>query len=75
MKGWDTFFGFVRFKVGDDVRTKFWHDLWCRNTVLKEAFPVLFGIARAKDALVADNLEILGSYTQWNVSFVREAHD
>jgi hypothetical protein len=35
----------------------------------------LFGIARAKDALVADKMEILGSYTQWNVSFVREAHD
>jgi len=30
-KGWETFFGFVRFEVGDGVRTKFWHDLWCGN--------------------------------------------
>jgi hypothetical protein len=42
---------------------------------MKEAFPILFGIARANDASVADNMEILGGSTQWNVSFVREAHD
>jgi hypothetical protein len=28
-----------------------------------------------KDASIADNMEILGGYTWWNVSFVREAHD
>jgi hypothetical protein len=28
-----------------------------------------------KDASVVDNMEILGGSTQWNVSFVREAHD
>jgi hypothetical protein len=55
--------------------TKFWHDLWCGDTVLKEAFPVLFGIARAKDAFVADNLELLGGSNQWSVSYSREAHD
>lgn len=38
-------------------------------------FPDLFGIARVKDASVADNMEVLGCSTQWNVSFVREAHD
>jgi hypothetical protein len=42
---------------------------------LKEVFPDLFGIARVKDASVADNMEILGGSIQWNVSFVREAHD
>jgi hypothetical protein len=62
-KWWDTFSGFVRFEVGDGLRTKFWHDLWCENTVLKVAFPVLFGIACAKDALVADNTEVLGGST------------
>jgi hypothetical protein len=62
-KGSDTFSGFVRFEVGDSVRTKFWHDSWCGNMVLKEAFPILFGIARAKDALVANNMEILGGST------------
>jgi hypothetical protein len=43
--------------------------------VLKKAFPVLFGIARVQDTSIADNMEILSSSIQWNVSFVREAHD
>jgi hypothetical protein len=42
--------------------TKFWHDLWCRNTIMKEDFPDLFGITCVKDASVADNMEILGSF-------------
>jgi hypothetical protein len=74
-KRWGIFFDFSRLEVGDGVRTKFWHDLWCGDRVLKEAFPVLFGIARMKNASVADNMEVLGGSTQWNVSFVREAHD
>jgi hypothetical protein len=49
--------------------------LWCGDTTLKEAFPALFGIARLKDAVVANNLELLGDSLQWNVSFIREAHD
>jgi hypothetical protein len=49
--------------------------LWCGDTILKEVYPSLFGIARVKDALVADNMEVLGGSTQWNVSFVREARD
>jgi len=49
--------------------------MWCRDTVLNEAFPILFGIARAKDASVADNLELLGGSIKWSVSFSREVHD
>jgi hypothetical protein len=49
--------------------------MWCGNTVLKEAFPVLFVIARAKDAFVADNLEFLVGSNQWCTSFSRKAHD
>jgi hypothetical protein len=45
------------------------------QTTTKVAFPVLFGIACAKDASVAANLEFLGGSIQWNVSFVRAAHD
>jgi len=74
-KRWGIFSGFSRLEVGDGVRTKFWHDLWCGDMVLKEAFLVLFGIAQMKDASVADNMEVLGHSIQWNVSFVREAHD
>jgi hypothetical protein len=74
-KGWISFSRFTRFVVGYGSKISFWHDLWCRDTTLKEAFPALFGIARLKDAVVADNLELLGDSLQWNVSFIREAHD
>jgi hypothetical protein len=55
--------------MGDVTRTKFWHDLWCGDTVLKEAFLVLFGIACAKDAFVADNLELLGDSGSYEGGF------
>jgi hypothetical protein len=59
MKGWEIFSGFAKFEVGDGIRTKFWHDLWCGDTVVNEAFPDLFVIARVNDASVVDNMEIL----------------
>jgi hypothetical protein len=49
-RGWETFYSFARFEVRDGVRTKFWHDLWCGDMVLKKVFPDLFGIAQVKDA-------------------------
>jgi len=42
---------------------------------LKAAFSALFGIAAAKDAYVANNLEFLGGSNQRNVSFAIEVHD
>ena len=46
--------------VGNGTKISFLHDLWCGNSVLKLAFPVLYGIARDKNASVTDNLEVLG---------------
>jgi len=43
----------------------------CGELTLKEAFPDLDGIACAKDALVAAQLEISGVSNQWNASFAR----
>jgi hypothetical protein len=74
-KGWEAFKSFTRFVVGDGTRISFWHDLWCRETVLKVALPGLFSIACVKDAFVADNREVLGGSIKWNVSFTSEAHD
>jgi hypothetical protein len=61
--------------VGDGTRIRFWHDPWCGDTVLKVAFPILFGIARSKDTSIAANVELLDGSTQWNVRFTREVHD
>lgn len=42
---------------------------------LKEAFPVLYGIARDKDAFVATHLDSASGSLQWDVSFIWAAHD
>jgi len=31
--------------VGDGSEVSFWHDLWCKDMALKEAFLDLYGIA------------------------------
>jgi hypothetical protein len=74
-KGWEKFLAFTRFLVGDGSRISFWQDKWCGEVALKVAFPVLYGLACAKDASIAANLEFLGGSNQWNVSFARAAHD
>jgi len=50
--------------VEDATRISFWHDLWVGDMTLKAAFPALFGIAAAKDASVANKLELLGGSNQ-----------
>ena len=45
MFGWDSFNAHVRYKVGRGNRVRLWHDLWCGDVVLKEAFLVLFECA------------------------------
>jgi hypothetical protein len=64
----------TRFILGHESRIRFWHDVWCGEMTLKEAFSVLYGIARDKDALiVAHLLPGNGSLFQWDVSFIRAA--
>jgi hypothetical protein len=28
-KGWEGFYKFVSYEVGDEYTVRFWHDLWC----------------------------------------------
>jgi hypothetical protein len=63
------------FEVGDGSKIKFWHDQWCGDVALKEAFSDLFDIACAKDAFVAPHKVFLGVSNKWNMTFARAAHD
>ena len=45
-QGWALFAQNVRFEVGIGSKIRFWHDTWCGNQPLKQAFPSLFRIAR-----------------------------
>jgi hypothetical protein len=74
-RGWKKFGSHIRFEVRDGSKVRFWHDLWCGNTALKEAFPVLFGIAYIKDAFVATIMDFSGYIIHWNVNFTRAVHD
>jgi hypothetical protein len=47
--------------VGDGSKVRFWHDLWCGDTALKDAFPGLLGISCVTDASVATHMEFSGS--------------
>jgi hypothetical protein len=43
-RGWGKLSSHTRFEVGEGFNVRFWHDLWCGDMTLKDAFPVLFGI-------------------------------
>ena len=44
--GWVKFSKFLRFDVGGDTCIHFWYDLWCGDSLLKDAtYPELFWIA------------------------------
>ena len=60
MLGLVEFRRWVRFKVGDGSRVRFWTDIWCGDQSLESRFPRLFGLAGNKDALVADFMERTG---------------
>ena len=74
-KGWDHFSKYVRFEVGEGRQLRFWHDLWCGETILREAYLDLYRIARDKDALVANHIQVCNDTTHWSLGFIREAQD
>jgi hypothetical protein len=49
--------------------------VWCREMLLKEAFPGLYDIACDKNSLVAAHLILENGSFQWDVRFIRAAHD
>jgi hypothetical protein len=74
-KGWSLFCRYTRCELGDGSKIRFWDDTWCGESPLKVAFPALFVIAREKNAFVADHLDYSSGSLQWDVSFIRAAHD
>jgi len=46
---WGKFYNHTRFEVDNGSKVRFWHDLWCGDMALRDVFPVLFCIARARD--------------------------
>jgi hypothetical protein len=74
-KGWDQFYKFLEFEVGDGSRIRFWSDVWCGGSPLKELFPELYRITRDKEAMVAKHLRIRNDKVHWELDFIRSIHD
>jgi hypothetical protein len=56
-RGWGKLCSHTKFEVGDGSKVRFWHDIWCEDMAVTDAFLVLFGIACAKDALVEAHID------------------
>lgn len=57
-EGLGKFSSHTRFEVIDGSKVRFWHDMWCEDMALKEAYPDLYGIACTNDVFVAVHLEL-----------------
>jgi hypothetical protein len=47
----------------------------CGAQTIKTSFLDLLSITRFKDVVVVDHLELSGAFHQWNINFLRAAHD
>ena len=74
-RGWPSFSKYLFFLVGDGTQVRFWHDRWCGDTPLKEAYPELFSIALERNALVADLMSHANGMINWDVLFTRSVQD
>jgi hypothetical protein len=74
-KGWNLFCSHTSLILGNGSKIRFWDDVWCGKMTIEEAFPVLYGIACYKNALVAAHLVSKSDSFQWDVSVIRAAKD
>lgn len=56
-------------------KVKFWHDVWCGDSALKENYPQVYDLARMKEASIANLLISSNGIPQQNVKFLTEAQD
>ena len=53
------------FKVNNGKKTKFWENIWIKDTKLKEAFPRLYNYFRDKEAMVSNCWD----REEWSINF------
>ncbi len=75
MLGWESINAHLRYKVGIDDRVRLWHDKWCGDVILKEAFPMLYECASNQAATISEVVVREHGRVDWNVIFVRNFND
>ena len=73
--GWLNSSKLLRYDVGDGPRVKFWKHVWCGDCTLKDAFPYLYYLSRARDSSVAKVMCWFGGIIHWNFHFCRSPQD
>ena len=73
--GWLNSSKLLRYDVGDGPREKFWKHVWCGDYALKDAFPYLYCLNRARDSLVAKVMCWSGRMIHWNFYFRHSPQD
>ena len=71
----DDFFPWIRYRVRDGHRVRFWHDEWCGQSAFLTLFPNLYLLDRRQQAVVADNFLITSGQVVWDFNFHRDMTD
>ncbi|KAG7951268.1 hypothetical protein I3843_13G157100 [Carya illinoinensis] len=69
--GWGVLYQHIGFMVDDGSKIRFWHDIWCVDTTLKDSFLVVY----EQKASVAELLGVSEGSMQCNVSSPQAAQD
>ena len=74
-RGWLNFSKFLRYDVGDGTCVKFWANVWCGDSPLKEAFLDLYNISRRRDASVSEVMHYANGRIFWDLQLHRLVND
>lgn len=64
----------MAFRVGTGEKVRFWKDRCCEAMALAVQFPLIFSIAKDREAMVASYLGA-GEVVVWDIQLRREVQD
>ena len=73
--GWNSFYSFLKFDIGDGTQVKCWYNTWCGDHPIKEEFMEIFGIAPVRNTSVADLLRLCDGDIYCDLSFTQSMQD